>query len=105
MGDFKELEERLRGWVACPKQARGALLPELAVEHSRKVVEADDRLRCWKPDPSSDWGLLYHCSEAAVDFSRPAGKAQLISIIFARTALVLWAAGLCSKRVRPSSSW
>ena len=104
MGDFKELEEKLRGWVTCPKQVRRALLPELAVEHSRKVVEADDRLRSWKPDPSSDWGLLYHCSEAAVDFGRPAGTAQLISITFARTALVLWAAGLCSKRGRPLSS-
>ena len=92
MGDFKELEESLRGWVTCPKQVRRALLPEAAVEHSRKVLEADDRLRSWKPDPSSDWGLLYHCSQAAVDFDSPAGNAQLIGIIFTKSTLACKAA-------------
>jgi len=71
---FKQLEEALRGWSSCPKQIRRALLPEPAVEHSQKVLEADSRLRSWRANPKSDWGLLYHSSQAFVDFNNPAGN-------------------------------
>ena len=74
MKHFKQLEEALRGWSSCPKQIRRALLPEPAVEHSQKVLEADSRLRSWRADPKSEWGLLYHTSQAFVDFNNPAGN-------------------------------
>jgi len=71
---FKQLEEALRDWSSCPKQIRRALLPEPAVEHSQKVLEADSRLRSWRATPKSEWGLLYHSSQAFVDFNNPAGN-------------------------------
>ncbi len=74
MEHFKQLEEALRGWSSCTKQIRRALLPESAVEHSQKVLEADSRLRSWRANPKSEWGLLYHSSQAFVDFNNPAGK-------------------------------
>lgn len=74
---FKELEESLRGWASCPRQIRRALLPESAVDHSQKVLEADNRMRSWQPSQQSDWGLLYHCSQAQMDFSSPAGMTVL----------------------------
>ncbi|DBA71137.1 TPA: PSII 6.1 kDa protein [Trebouxia sp. C0005] len=73
---FKQLEEALRGWSSCPKQIRRALLPEAAVEHSQKVLQADSRLRSWRADPKSDWGLLYHSSQAFVEFDNPAVLVQ-----------------------------
>ena len=74
---FKQLEEALRDWSNCPKQIRRALLPEAAVEHSQKVLEADDRMRSWKPSQQSAEGLLYYCSQAQIDFNNPAGKTLL----------------------------
>ncbi|KAL0051206.1 hypothetical protein WJX82_003759 [Trebouxia sp. C0006] len=73
---FKQLEEALRDWSSCPKQIRRALLPEPAVEHSQKVLEADSRLRSWRATPESEWGLLYHSSQAFVDFNNPAVLVQ-----------------------------
>ncbi|DBB00042.1 TPA: hypothetical protein ACH3X1_013901 [Trebouxia sp. C0004] len=73
---FKQLEQALRGWSSCPKQIRRALLPEPAVEHSQKVLEADSRLRSWRADPKSEWELLYHSSQAFVDFNNPAVLVQ-----------------------------
>lgn len=73
--EFKKLEESLRGWASCSRAIRRALLPEAAVEHSRKVLEADSRVRSWQPDQHSGWGLLYRCSQAQVEFANPAGGA------------------------------
>ena len=74
VAQFKQLEESLRGWSSCSKAIRRALLPETAVEHSQKVLEADSRLRSWQPSQQSHWGLLYRCSQAQVEFSNPAGR-------------------------------
>ncbi len=79
---FKELEESLKGWAACPKQIRRALLPEVAVDHSQKSLEADNRLRRWQADPQSEWGLLYDCSQAQMDFNNPAGTKCGCSLCF-----------------------
>ena len=75
VAQFKQLEESLRGWGGCSKAIRRALLPEAAVEHSQKVLEADSRLRMWQLGQQSDWGLLYRCSQAQLDFKSPAGGA------------------------------
>lgn len=75
VAQFQQLEESLRGWGGCSRAIRRALLPEAAVEHSQKVLEADSRIRMWQRGQESEWGLLFHCSQAQVDFKSPAGRA------------------------------
>ena len=79
VAQFKQLEESLRNWGGCSKAIRRALLPEAAVEHSQKVLEADSRIRMWQLGQQSDWGLLYRCSQAQLDVKNPAGEALSVS--------------------------
>ena len=70
---FQELVECLEVNNHCPKLLTRALLPEAAMEHALRAVQADDRVRRWKPDAGSLYELQYICARGQVDWINPYG--------------------------------
>lgn len=74
--EFRDLAECLEVNNHCPKTLGRALLPEAAVEHAVRAVPNDNRGRRWKPQPESQWELVYSCARGQVDWNSPDGRAR-----------------------------
>lgn len=97
-----KLQHYLEGWGHLSKTLRNALIPDASVEHAKKTLGRDDRMRVYMP-ADSQWGAMYPCKQAHIDWAgissinSSAGKA--LPCPFQKPTLVLRCCALLSLSV------